>query len=86
MANYRIGIGSFVIFLQRWLSKLYHPPPLLYMSKAIESFSVIFLRIACLHSLTNKMGFKMRRDVLQSLHYPHTVSYTHLTLPTNREV
>ena len=68
MANYRIGIGSFVIFLQRWLSKLYHPPPLLYMSKAIESFSVIFLRIACLHSLTNKMGFKMRRDVLQSLH------------------
>ena len=36
--------------------------------------------------VVGKHGFGFFPNKVKNLRYPHTVSYTHLTLPTNREV
>ena len=34
----------------------------------------------------NQFGFRLGRSTIEAIHLLRTVSYTHLTLPTNREV
>ena len=78
--------------LWKWISQYYACPIGLVMNAALPAgLKLSSESIVCLHSTTNASSAsdtfsKDESLIIEALEYQGAVSYTHLTLPTNREV